>query len=71
MLRWPQDETTVSSLAERLVRAKPFPHVVLDDVIACEPDSILADFPPGWNTYKEMYQANKRQCGDLSNTKFT
>jgi hypothetical protein len=59
-----------AELAARFAAASPFPHVVLDDLIAGDPEAIAASFPTeswdGWTTqFRDRYQAEKRTCEDL------
>ena len=56
-------------LAVDFKNARPFPHVVLDDLIFLKPDE-LAAWPEadweGWNALAHSYSPNKRQTDDIA-----
>ncbi len=59
----------VKTLAAQFTAAKPFPHIVLDDVILTPPDPILEAFPnsdwDGWSKFQDPYQAAKMFCDHI------
>ncbi|MDP9074591.1 MAG: 2OG-Fe(II) oxygenase, partial [Actinomycetota bacterium] len=67
-------EITTTAAAEKLgpsfAAALPFPHVVLDDVLAAPPAELLAKFPapewPSWHRYLDAYQRAKLICSDIA-----
>jgi hypothetical protein len=63
------DAAAIESLSASFVEAQPFPHVVLDDVLAATPDDILPSFPepdwPGWQRYDVAYQPGKMFCQQI------
>jgi hypothetical protein len=67
-------EVTTAAAAERLrasfARAEPFPHVVLDDVLAPPLSELLPKFPdptwPSWHRYGDAYQRGKLICSDIA-----
>lgn len=56
------------ALAAQFATAAPFPHVVLDDVLAPPPSDVVPLFPgpdwPEWTGFKDRYQAGKLFCQD-------
>ena len=63
------DTEAERSLGDGFRSAKPFPHLVLDDVIATPKTDVLAAFPDpeweGWKRYGDAYQPNKMIFNDL------
>jgi 2OG-Fe(II) oxygenase superfamily len=62
------DET--KDMARRFRSAAPFPHIVVDNILA-DPDlCVLAGFPapdwPHWSLFVDPYQSEKRHCNDIS-----
>lgn len=63
------DDTRISAMASELTAAQPFPHLVIDDFVRVPPDEVVSAFPapdwPGWKSFNDAYQFNKRQCADI------
>jgi hypothetical protein len=59
-----------AALAAEFPSQTPFPHVVLDDVLAVEADELETEFPsadwPGWTRYRDEYQRGKLMCSDVA-----
>lgn len=57
-----------AQLRAEFERARPFPHVVIDEFVRCEP-VVSQQFPgrewPHWEGYGDIYQARKSICSDL------
>ncbi len=64
---YPQD--VLDECRARFRDAKPFPHIVFDDVIASSPEDVLSAFPTnewqGWSRWKDAYQAAKMYCDEI------
>ena len=64
------DRATRAALADDFANARPFPHVVLDDVFTGAPDDVVGSFPgpewSGWQRFVEAYQAGKMYCQDIA-----
>jgi Rps23 Pro-64 3,4-dihydroxylase Tpa1-like proline 4-hydroxylase len=58
------------AMARRFRAAKPFPHIVIDDMLIDPDKRLIAGFPapgwPHWNLFVDAYQKEKRHCNDLS-----
>ncbi|MEA3076276.1 MAG: hypothetical protein QOF60_1184 [Actinomycetota bacterium] len=56
------------ALARRFATAKPFPHLVLDNVLSASPD-VMGSWPapewPHWRGLGDSYQRNKKFCQDI------
>ncbi len=63
------DARTRAGWAESFRSAEPFPHLVLDDVLAVSPAELLAAFPAtdwdGWHRFTDAYQAQKLTFDEL------
>ena len=63
------DSDYVDQLRASYDSAKPFPHIVLHDVLNTTPDDVLRAFPDlgwdGWTTLQHSYSREKRHCGDI------
>ena len=59
----------IESLAREFSSARPFPHVVIPNVIATEPKDVLPFFPPlndaEWLRHSDRYQAQKMTFSNL------
>jgi hypothetical protein len=58
------------SLREAFAHAKPWSHLVIDDVISPAVASSIGDFPPShwphWGGFVDEYQRGKRYCDDIA-----
>jgi hypothetical protein len=63
------DDATVESLAKKFHEARPFPHIVLDDVIEGDRAKVTQSFPDvdwaGWHKFQDGYQVGKMYCQDI------
>jgi Rps23 Pro-64 3,4-dihydroxylase Tpa1-like proline 4-hydroxylase len=59
----------LESLTRLYAAARPFPHVVLDNLLSPSLNSETIDFPdldwPGWQKFQDSYQFGKRVCNDI------
>ena len=62
-------EAETASLGREFSRAKPFPHIVIDDVLAVPAQQVADAFPtddwPHWGRFTDEYQREKRHCAEL------
>jgi hypothetical protein len=62
-------EREADQLAKRFANAKPFPHLVLDNMVSISPAEAKS-FPTvewdRWTTLGDEYQKNKRACADIT-----
>lgn len=62
-------DEAVRTLASEFGAARPFPHVLIPDVISVQPQDVLPFFPPSnspqWFRYKDLYQAEKMTFGNV------
>lgn len=63
------NDSEINSLRAQYLAAKPFPHIVLDNVLRVSPLSITKAFPDlswsGWQVQRDTYQLEKRYCRDI------
>lgn len=63
------DETETAELSAKFRSAKPFPHVVIDEMLCVPAQDVAASFPddnwPNWQRFTDPYQKEKRHCADL------
>jgi hypothetical protein len=64
------DTAALARFAERFQTAQPFPHLVLDDVLALPQRAVVDAFPgadwPHWRRLTDAYQHQKMHCGDIA-----
>jgi hypothetical protein len=64
------DDRQIEAFKRAFATAEPFPHIVLDNVIADDPAALDATFPPpewtGWKRFRDDYQVGKMFCQDLA-----
>jgi len=62
-------DEAVRTLASEFCAARPFPHVLIPDVISVQPQDVLPFFPPSsfpqWLRYGDLYQAEKMTFGKV------
>jgi Rps23 Pro-64 3,4-dihydroxylase Tpa1-like proline 4-hydroxylase len=63
------DDEALRRMAQQFAAAKPFPHIVLEDVIRADAHEVLPSFPSldwsEWQSTGDAYQRGKRSCSDI------
>ncbi len=63
------DEDARARLSRQFAEARPFPHLVLDDMIVADQDEVMGGFPAldwgGWTVLTDAYQKGKRFCSEM------
>jgi hypothetical protein len=63
-------DTEITSLREVFDNAKPWPHLIIDDVVNPSSARSIGDFPPRdwphWSGFVDKYQHGKRYCDDIA-----